>query len=318
MGVQNTIACISVDLDALDCYWRIHALPDRPPEEVRHVILRRCLPRFGELFAQAGVKATFFVVGRDLLDDPEGRARLAELAADGHELANHSFTHPYDLVRHAPDAIASEIDRAHDAIGACAGHGPVGFRAPGYTISGEVIDVLCARGYRYDSSAFPALPYYAAKALVMAAMRLAQRPSGAYLGDVRVLGAPTEPYYPAAGAPYRRGDRPIVELPMAVTPLLRLHVIGTSVVTFPEWLRRRMVAAAARRPFFNLELHGIDLADAAGDGFPAALVARQPDLRRTLVAKRQALSSTLDQVRRQGATFHTLSDALALVTPVRA
>ncbi|HEX2657521.1 MAG TPA: polysaccharide deacetylase family protein [Polyangia bacterium] len=317
MGVQNTIASVSVDLDGLDCYWRIHALPDRPPEEVRHVILRRCLPRFGELFAQAGIKATFFVVGRDLLDDPEGRARLAELAADGHELANHSFTHPYDLVRHAPDAIATEIDRAHDAIGACAGHGPVGFRAPGYTISGDVIDLLCARGYRYDSSAFPAPPYYAAKALVMAAMRLAQRPSGAHLGDVRVLGAPTMPYHPAAGAPYRRGDRPIVELPMAVTPLLRLHVIGTSVVTFPEWLRRRMVAAAARRPFFNLELHGIDLADAAGDGFPSALVARQPDLRRTLVAKRQALAATLDQVGRQGATFRTLSEALALVAPAR-
>jgi len=317
MVVQNTIASVSVDLDALDCYWRIHALPGRPPEEVRHVILRRCLPRFGELFARAGIKATFFVVGRDLLDDPEGRARLAELAADGHELANHSFTHPYDLVRHAPPAIAVEIDRAHDAIGACAGQAPVGFRAPGYTISGEVIDLLCARGYRYDSSAFPALPYYAAKALVMAAMFIGRRPSGAYLGSARVLGAPTEPYHPAPGAPYRRGNLPILELPMAVTPLLRLHVIGTSLVTFPEWLRRRMVAAAARRPFFNLELHGIDLADAAADGFPAALIARQPDLRRSLVTKRQALQATLQQLKDQGATFQTLSGALATVAPRR-
>jgi hypothetical protein len=193
----------------------------------------------------------------------------------------------------------------------------VGFRAPGYTISGPVIDLLCERGYRYDSSAFPALPYYAAKALVMAAMRLGRRPSGAFLGSARVLGAPTEPYHPAPGAPYRRGDLPIVELPMAVTPLFRLHVIGTSVVTFPEWLRRRMVAAAARRPFFNLELHGIDLADAAADGFPAALVARQPDLRRTLAAKRQALEATFAQVRAQGATFQTLSQALSTVAPAR-
>jgi hypothetical protein len=94
---------------------------------------------------------------------------------------------------------------------------------------------------------------------------------------------------------------------MAVTPVLRLHVIGTSLVTFPEGLRRRMVDAALRRPFFNLELHGIDLADAARDGFPAALIARQPDLRRSLSSKRAALWATLQQVRAHGATFQTLA-----------
>src|ERR1041384_882869 len=89
MMAQNTIASVSVDLDAIACYWRIHALPGAPPDEVRRVILRRCLPRFADLFAEAGVKATFFVVGSDLRDDPEGRAQLAALAARGHELANH-------------------------------------------------------------------------------------------------------------------------------------------------------------------------------------------------------------------------------------
>lgn len=307
---QNTIASVSVDLDAIACYWRIHALPGAPPEDARRLVLRRCLPRFAELFAKAGVKATFFVVGQDLADDAEGARQLAQLAADGHELANHSFTHPYDLVRRAPDEIAGEIERAHEAIGACAGTGPVGFRAPGYTVSAEVLDLLCARAYRYDSSAFPSLPYYAAKAAVMVAMRLARRPSGSYLGSASVVTAPVEPYRPAAGAPYRRGDLPIVEIPMAVTPVLRLHVIGTSVVTFPEWLRRRMVAAALRRPFFNLELHGIDLADAAADGVPPALVARQPDLRRPLAAKWGALERTLVEARAAGATFQTLAQAV--------
>src|SRR3954469_541807 len=83
MTAQNTIASVSVDLDAIACYWRIHALPGSPPEEARHVILRHCLPRFAELFDEAGVKATFFVVGGDLRDDPEGRARLAALARTG-------------------------------------------------------------------------------------------------------------------------------------------------------------------------------------------------------------------------------------------
>src|SRR5204863_1570294 len=99
MTASPLIASVSVDLDAVACYFRIHGLPGAPPEMARHAVLRRCLPRFAELFAEAGVKATFFVVGRDLVDDAEGRARLAALAALGHELANHTFTHPYDLVR---------------------------------------------------------------------------------------------------------------------------------------------------------------------------------------------------------------------------
>jgi peptidoglycan/xylan/chitin deacetylase (PgdA/CDA1 family) len=307
---QNTIASVSVDLDAIACYWRIHALSGAPPEEARRLVLGRCLPRFGELFAKAGIKATFFVVGQDLAEDAQGARHLAQLASDGHELANHSFTHPYHLVRLPADELAGEIDRAHQAIGACAGRAPVGFRAPGYTVSAQVLELLCARAYRYDSSAFPSLPYYAAKAAVMAGMWLARRPSGSYLGSASVVTAPLQPYRPASGAPYRRGRLPIVELPMAVTPALRLHVIGTSLVTFPEWLRRRMVASALRRPFFNLELHGIDLADAAVDGVPSALVARQPDLRRPLAAKWAALERTLLEVRAAGATFQTLAAAV--------
>ena len=151
----DRLCCVSVDLDAIACYYRIHALPGAPPEPARFAILRRCLPRFAELFARHGVRATFFVVGADLEDDAEGRAALAALARDGHELASHTHTHPYDFIRLGAGAIADEIDRAHAAIGACAGTPPVGFRAPGYEISAEAIEALQARGYRYDSSVFP-------------------------------------------------------------------------------------------------------------------------------------------------------------------
>jgi hypothetical protein len=185
----------------------------------------------------------------------------------------------------------------------------VGFRAPGYEISAELIDILVERGYRYDSSTFPAIPYYLAKAAVMTVIRLAGRKSGSILGSPKVLAAPRVPYRPAAGAPYRKGQLPIVELPVTVTPTLRLHVIGTTVVLAPEWLRRRLVARALGTPHFNLELHGIDLADAASDGISSALVARQPDLRVSLARKRAALDATLAQARAAGASFVTLAKA---------
>jgi peptidoglycan/xylan/chitin deacetylase (PgdA/CDA1 family) len=301
---------VSVDLDAIECYYRIHALGP-VPEGARTAILRRCLPRFAELFARAGVRATLFVVGRDVEEDAEGRARLGELGRAGHELGSHTHTHPYDLVRLGRARIEEEIDRAHAAVGACTGAAPRGFRAPGYEISAEVLEALVARNYRYDSSAFPSVPYYGAKAAVMASMRLRGRPSGSYLGSPRALAAPRGPYRPAAGAPYRRGALPLVELPIAVTPLARLPVFGTSLVTAPDWLRRRLVAAALRQPFFNLELHGIDLADAEADEIPPALVARQPDLRRPLAHKLRALEATLAQAREAGAAFRTLEEVAA-------
>lgn len=275
------------------------------------MVLRRCLPRFAEVFARAGVKATFFVVGSDLVDDPEGRRLLGDLARDGHELASHSFTHPYDLVRLSNGRIAEEIDRAHDTVGECAGRAPVGFRAPGYEVSAELIDLLCARSYRYDSSVFPSVPYYAAKAMIMTGMRARGRASGSHLGSPRVLTAPTNPYHPRAGDPYRRGSRPILELPITVTPWFRLPVIGTSLIAAPEWIRRRLVGSAVHQRFFNLELHGIDLADAVADAMPAALIARQPDLRRPLTVKWRALVSTLNEIRQAGAIFRTLAEAPA-------
>jgi peptidoglycan-N-acetylglucosamine deacetylase len=308
---SDRICSVSVDLDAIACYYRIHALPDAPPEAARFAILRRCLPRFAELFARHGVRATFFVVGADLEDDADGRSALAALARAGHELASHTHTHPYDFIRLGAARIADEIDRAHAAIAACAGTPPVGFRAPGYEISGEAIEALRTRGYRYDSSVFPSATYYGAKALVMGAMRATGRRSGSVLGDPRVLLAPRAPYRPAAGAPYRAGGDGILELPIAVTPVTRLPVIGTSLILTPAWLRERLVATALREPLFNLELHGIDLCDAGADEIPAALVGRQPDLRRPLAHKLAVLEQTLASARDAGARFATLSEAAA-------
>ena len=71
-----------------------------------------------------------------------------------------------------------------------------------------------------------------------------------------------------------------------------MPAIGTSLLLAPRWLRRRWLAAMQGRPFFNLELHGIDLCDAELDGIPGELVARQPDLRRTVAEK----AATLDEI----------------------
>lgn len=319
-AVTTTPICaISIDVDPLPCYYRIHGL-GQAPAELRDVVVRRALPRFAEILAGRGVPATFFVVAEDLDTGRHGasaraaRARYGELSTAGHELANHSYSHPYDLARWPRARAADEIDRAHDLIGELVG--PVrGFRAPGYDLSPVLLEELDRRGYLYDSSIFPAPGYYAAKAVVMAALRATGRPSGAVMTDPRALCAPASPYRPRSGAPWRRartgrgagggsgqvevGRAQVLELPVAVTPLLRAPAIGTSLLMAPGWMRDRLVAGMRRRGFFNFELHGIDLIDAEEDGIPGHLVARQPDLRVPLARKRAALDAVLDTVQRE-------------------
>jgi peptidoglycan/xylan/chitin deacetylase (PgdA/CDA1 family) len=306
---------VSIDVDPIPCYYRIHALGP-PPAELRDLIMRRCVPRFVEIFERRGIHATFFMVGEDVDVDALGgsahaaRAQVAALSAAGHEIGNHSYSHPYDLARMPSDMVADEIERAHDLLSEAAGEEVIGFRAPGYDISPDMLDQLMRLGYRYDSSVFPAPGYYAAKAVVMAGLSIIGRKSGAVMVNPRQLLAPADPYRPAAHAPWRRGQASVVELPIGVTPYGRTPAIGTNLLLAPDWLRARWLEAMRGRPFFNFELHGIDLADADIDGIPGELVARQPDLRVPLARKLRAFEATLDRLA-MDFDFEPLRDAAA-------
>ena len=297
---------VSVDLDGIGCYYRIHGL-GAPPAELEHVILERALPRAAVLFRQHGIHVTWFVIGRDadadaIATDQPARAanaqRLREHAAAGDELGNHSYSHPYELARLSRTAIDSEITSCDRVLRALNGGTHVrGFRAPGYDVSPAMLDSLARLGYRYDSSVFPAPGYYAAKAIVMTALAAIGRPSGAVLTNPRALVAPPDPYRPSMTAPFRRGQAPLVELPIAVTPWTRVPAIGTTLLVAPTWMRARLLDAMAKRRFFNFELHGIDFADAELDGIPGELVDRQPDLNVPLEKKLERLDSLLDAIR---------------------
>jgi hypothetical protein len=309
---------VSIDLDGIGCYYRIHGLGGAPAE-LEHVILERALPRAAALFAQRGLHVTWFVIGRDVDADaalPGHAARLANaqrlrtLAEQGDELGNHSYTHPYDLARMAAPAIDHEIASCDRVLREITGTGVRGFRAPGYDLSPAMLDSLARLGYRYDSSVFPAPGYYAAKAAVMTALGVLGRPSGAVLTDPRALAAPAVPYRPSMKSPWRRGQAPVVELPVAVTPLARVPAIGTTLLVAPPWVRAKLVDWMARRAFFNLELHGIDFADADKDGIPGELVDRQPDLKISIDDKLERLDAVLDVIARRW-EFATLAEIAA-------
>ena len=297
------LAAVSVDLDEIGCYAAIHGLAP-PDADAARAIYRRALPRLAALFADEGVDATFFAIGADL--DAENAARLRALLADGHEIANHSLSHLYDLTRQPRARMIDEVRGGADAIERAVGVRPIGFRAPGYTITDALFDVLAELDVTYDSSVFPCPAYYAAKAAALGAIRARGRRSHSVLDDPRVLGAPAEPY--RVGRPYWSRGAGLVELPIGVTRGPRLPYIGTSVVLAGATGARLLTRAMIGRPLVNLELHGIDLADAALDGL-GFLAPPQPDLRRTGADKARALRAALATLREAGYRFVTLTEA---------
>lgn len=299
--MKPRLAALSIDLDEVRQYAAIHGLDGAGWQD--GAIYRDGLPRFRHFLAELGIQATFFVVGADARANAEA---LTELVAAGHEVANHSFDHFYDLSRRPRPEIHEQIRQATRAIEEACGVRPVGFRAPGYTITDEMLDVLVAQGYRYDSSVFPSAPYYLAKAAALGLHRIAGRLSHSVLDDPRILLAPGDPY--RVGRPLWRSGRGVVELPIGVTRSLRLPFIGTSLIMggrfASPWLARTMIG----RPFVNLELHGIDLV-ASSDRGVDAIARYQPDLRVSLERKERALRAAILQLRKAGYRFVRLDEA---------
>jgi len=107
-----------------------------------------------ELFAEAGVKATFFTLGWVAERHPALIRRAAEA---GHEIASHGWDHKRVFTL-GEEAFRADVRRAHDAIASAAGIEPKGYRAPSFSIDKRTPwahRVLAEAGYAYSSSVAP-------------------------------------------------------------------------------------------------------------------------------------------------------------------
>jgi peptidoglycan/xylan/chitin deacetylase (PgdA/CDA1 family) len=299
------LAALSVDLDEIPCYHAIHGLGPAPAATA-HAVYTRAVPRYRELCATLGVPCTFFVIGRDM-DEPRALAEARLLAAAGHELGNHSHSHRYTLVRLGMEKMRTEVQDGAAAVARAFGRSPAGFRAPGYTITDELFEVLAESGVAYDSSVFPCPAYWAAKTTAIGLISLRGRRSHSIVDTPAMLRAPADPY--RIGRPYwRRGSEGLIELPIGVTRGTRLPYIGTSLMlagpSRARWLTRMMLG----RPLVNLELHGVDLLGAQEDGLEA-LAVHQRDLAVPVERKLATLRTTVEQLQRAGYRFVTLFEA---------
>lgn len=107
-----------------------------------------------QLFADAGVKGTFFTLGWVAERHP---ALMRRIAAEGHEVASHGWDHER-VFRLGREAFAADIDRARKVIEDASGQAVKGYRAPSFSIDARTLwafEVLAEQGYAYSSSVAP-------------------------------------------------------------------------------------------------------------------------------------------------------------------
>lgn len=270
-------ACVHVDLDGGPDVFAAHGwawpLSGDP-------LFASGMARALELFEVEGIRATFFAVARDL-DDRQKRPLLEEAVRRGHAIGSHSVTHR-PTARLGSGDKRSEVFDSKARLEAELGVAVEGFRAPGFHIDRETLELVAEAGYRYDSSLFP---------------------SAADAAKVRLERVPPAPHAPLAG-------QALLELPLPAHPGPVPFHPSYSLVLGQWWFRRGLARTTPGAPLVLL-CHLTDFAEPLpAEALPGLRARLFTISHRSARAKADALRRMLERVRRG----YELGDTAALLT----
>ena len=151
---QGRLNAMSVDIEE---YFQVGAFENTIPRDAWETIGSRVEHNTGrvlDLFAGAGVRATFFTLGWVAERHPR---LIQRIVREGHELASHGYAH--DRVHtFTPDQFRADLARARGLLEDAGGVPVRGYRAPSFSIgkaNAWALTVLAEEGYEYSSSVAP-------------------------------------------------------------------------------------------------------------------------------------------------------------------
>ena len=129
----------------------VHGLKDlSPPAPLTAIALTiddgphpKYTPQMLDLLAEFHVPATFSLIGEQVIEYPK---LVKRLVTSGHQVSDHTMTHPMDLPQLSAGKIKEEIGHAHDRIAQLTGVAPKFFRSPGGAWSTQVLDTAAEHG----------------------------------------------------------------------------------------------------------------------------------------------------------------------------
>ncbi len=150
-GIVNAM---SVDIEE---YFQVGAFEDTVRRADWDMIASRVEGNTGrvlDLYAVAGVKATFFTLGWVAERHP---GLIRRIVGEGHELASHGYAHDR-VTSFTPAQFVADLRRTRGLLEDAGGVAVRGYRAPSFSIgkaNAWALQVLADEGYAYSSSVAP-------------------------------------------------------------------------------------------------------------------------------------------------------------------
>lgn len=274
------VATISVDLDPVDVHLRGYGVDGLPPDRRVH---DQALPRLLDLFARHRIRATFFLLARDV---PWELETLPSIRAAGHEVASHGIDHLPGIARRAHDEIRAELLESRLRLQERTGASVVGFRAPDWAAGDRLISALLDTGYRYDASLMPS-PFLPAGRLFLAVRARRVRDALAVRPPPSFRRAPFDWSVPGGS---------LREFPLAVGRWSRVPLYHTLRPSMRDGsFARHLDGLAARGEPMSYALHGVDALGLVEDHVDQRL-RHHPGMAATLQDKLDLLDRTLGAI----------------------
>lgn len=220
MKLEGTI---SIDVDTLHSIFKGRNLAEG--EEYDWSEFEEGLINLCEFFERLGIKTTLFCVGYDLTIE-KNQNIIKDVYLRGHEIANHTMNHIQGLRLLPKDQKEEEIAEFEKICKKAIGEKPIGFRAPGWNIDEEVLEILLHRGYKYDSSIFPTFLMPVMKIMHYVTMKTCDYPDRTTMGRLKYMFCPIEPYRTRPSS-FQKGSDGLWEFPITVSPRFRFPLFAT-------------------------------------------------------------------------------------------
>ena len=151
MTIKNALTVDVEDYFHVSAFAKSIKLSDWDTQPLR---VEKNTQRMMDLFDEAQVKATFFVLGWVA---ERNRSLVCEIAERGHEVACHGYSHQL-VYNQTPEIFRDETVRSKALLEDIIQQPVIGYRAASYSITRKsmwALDILAEAGFQYDSSIFP-------------------------------------------------------------------------------------------------------------------------------------------------------------------
>ena len=115
-------------------------------------VYKEAFSRSIEFFSKNSISAIYFVVGEDLINSKHAKAQLQEARLLGHEIANHTMTHPAQFHMLSIAERNEEVERCHTQILETLDVVCSSYRAPGYSFKISDQEKLSELNYLHNYS----------------------------------------------------------------------------------------------------------------------------------------------------------------------